>query len=477
MKDEFTGGPFYFPPEAWPYLLPDPMRGLPAPQGNAWPAGGGATRAGSNGGLLGNFAPSPSGVLGNLSGPAANPAGLPRTGPPLAAQAPAATPPLFLLPPSERDQSQNRSTSSVAAYDRGGIPVAAPANGRDPLNSAASNSMASRSPPEPPPGKPIVPLSGPNGVWLPPPEPAPPQPPRDFPTWLNDTLSDDNVRYVAGPHLYESLRKLQTLMQLFLPGSGTAQSREESAEATKEVRAGNYGKAAAHIGMGTLNAALDWLPPAKLAILAGVMAKTFPRNKLPTALEMEAAGKPADEIWRATGLERDAARNWTHEISDKGYYVHPNPENSKARTVPLYHQYVHPGMQEAYPGLSNWRSKLIINPYEDREGRVKLMEKLLELQVRGMQGARNAGIHELKHLIDILEGHPPGSSPQYFIDRGFSEREAVDHYLRSIGEVAARNSQYRLRHLSDEKRRLLPPQATEDVPRNRQINLFDDEWQ
>jgi len=118
---------------------------------------------------------------------------------------------------------------------------------------------------------------------------------------LHDTLSDENVRYYAGPHLYESLLKLRALTQL-LPGSGTVQSTQDASLAGEEAKAGNYGKAAAHLGLGTVNAALDWLPPAKLAIIGGTMARTFPWNKLPTAMKMEAAGKSADEIWRVTGF-------------------------------------------------------------------------------------------------------------------------------------------------------------------------------
>src|SRR5262249_40685096 len=159
------------------------------------------------------------------------------------------------------------------------------------------------------------PFDGPGDVLLPPPEPAPPPPPRDFRTWLRDALSDENVRYYAGPHLYDALLKLHALTQL-LPGSGTVQSTQDASLASEEAKAGNYGKAAAHLGLGTVNAALDWLPPAKLAVIGGTMART--------AMKMEAAGKSADEIWRATGLERAADGRWTFEIPDKGYQVNPN---------------------------------------------------------------------------------------------------------------------------------------------------------
>jgi hypothetical protein len=77
------------------------------------------------------------------------------------------------------------------------------------------------------PVQPRPPLCGPGGVLLPAPEPESPPPPRDFRTWLHEALSDKNVRYYAGPHLYEALLKLHALTQL-LPGSGTVQSTQEA---------------------------------------------------------------------------------------------------------------------------------------------------------------------------------------------------------------------------------------------------------
>jgi hypothetical protein len=261
-----------------------------------------------------------------------------------------------------------------------------------------------------------------------------------------------------------------------LPGSGTVQSTQDASRAGEEAQAGNYGKAAAHLGMGTINAALDWLPPAKLAILGGMMAKTFPWERLPTATEMEAAEKSSEKIWWEAGLERDAADNWTFEIPDKGFSVHASPNKRGISVAPLYEHYVHPGMQEAYPRFSSWRSRLIINPLlEESRGRTNFGEKLVEVHAPNLPRARWAGIHELKHLIDKFEKRPPGGSPKQFMDLGMSEQEAWDHYWRLVGEVAARNVQHRL-YMSEHMRRLRPPQATERIPRNKQINLFDDDW-
>src|SRR5207245_1019193 len=97
---------------------------------------------------------------------------------------------------------------------------------------------------------------------------------------------------------------------------------------------------------------------------------SFP--SLSTAMKMEAAGKSGEEIWRATGLERAADGRWTFEIPDKGYRINPNVgerTGPKSVTVaPLYEHHVHPGMQEAYPGLSNWQSRLRVDPVEERYG-------------------------------------------------------------------------------------------------------------
>jgi hypothetical protein len=87
--------------------------------------------------------------------------------------------------------------------------------------------------------------------------------------------------------------------------------------------------------------------------------------------------------------------------------------------------------------------------------------------------ARWVGIHELKHLIDWFEKHPPGGSPHPFMEAGIPEREAYDLYHRLAGEVAARNAQRRL-DWGDRLRERRRPATTEDVPRHRQINLHDE---
>jgi hypothetical protein len=194
-------------------------------------------------------------------------------------------------------------------------------------------------------------------------------------------------------------------------------------------------------------------------------------------MKIEAAGKSADEIWRATGLERAADERWTFEIPDTGYQVNPNAGKrigSESLTVaPLYEHHVHPGVQEAYPSLSKWQSQLSISPLERPRGSTNFNRSRLAVYAPTLEQARSVGIHELKHLIDWIEKHPPGGSPDQFMKLGIPEQEAYDLYNRLVGEVAARNAQKRL-DWGDIIRRLRRPAATEDVPRHRQINLYDE---
>jgi hypothetical protein len=432
MNDQFPPPGWFMRPETWPYWMPNSLTGArtlgeppPDVRASAW-------LHKTAGGVLGNLTQAFDEPWSNTWAAAVSPA---------------------LMP--------SATWSSLPQFNWG------ESSGLSPQLAANPNQS---------PAKPRPPFYGPGDVLLPPPEPGPLSPPKDFLGWLRDALSDENVRYYAGPHLYEALRKLHALTQL-LPGSGTVQSTQDTSHAREEAIAGNYGKAAAHLGVGTLNAAFDWVPPAKLALIAGTMAKTFPWGKLSTAMKMEAAGKSAEEIWRATGLERGADGRWTFEIPDKGYQVNPNvggPVGPGSLTVaPLYEHHAHPGMQEAYPELANWQSQLSISPFEKPRGSTNFNRNRLTVYAPSLESARSVGIHELKHLIDWFEKHPPGGSQRQFMELGIPEREAYDMYHRLVGEVAARNAQKRL-DWGDQIRSFRRPAATEDVPRDRQINLYDE---
>jgi hypothetical protein len=305
-------------------------------------------------------------------------------------------------------------------------------------------------------------------------EPTPPTPPKDFRTRLLEALSDKNIRYYAGPGFSEFIDKLAGLVPL-LPGSGTVQSMQDGAQAGKDLEAGNYASAAAHLGAGVTNLGLDWLPAGKqLAILGGIAAKTFPWAKLKIAEAMEKAGKSVDEIWRATGLERGADNRWRFEISDRGYRVKPNVgvlDNEGFRVAPLYEQQVHPGMQAAYPNLAEAKSKIRIDPNMRIEWRGSFTPGHIEIETPSRSEVRTVSTHELQHMIDYLERHARGGQPLEFLKPGVLREEAYQLYRRLAGEVAARNAKERLYH-SELQRLRRSPQRTEDTPRDQQIVRF-----
>jgi hypothetical protein len=334
------------------------------------------------------------------------------------------------------------------------------------------------------PMPPTVPFYRADGSRVDPIEAAwqPPEPPKDWRTRMREALSDRNIRYYAGPGFSQFLENLAHLVPM-LPGSGTVESQHDARQARDELEAGNYGKAAAHLGVGTLNAALDWFPgPKQLALLAGVSARTFPWTKLPIAEAMEKAGKSVDEIWRATGLERGADRKWRFEISDHGYRVDPNAGvlgSDGFRVAPLYDQQRHPGMREAFPDLANARSEIRLDPSLERN-RGHFMRELgllsTESPYRGL--LRNTGIHELQHMIDYIEGFARGGSALEFVRLGYARDMAEALYNRLAGEVAARNAEYRLGMSPAERMRMSPLRTEEKlrepsvVPRDQQIVRF-----
>src|SRR5215831_1174721 len=469
MDDKFPPLNLPLRPETWAYRMPQAFLGLAptfstmptpsAPSSDIW-------NHGSLAALLG--LPSSGGILGQWTQ---------LIGPPTSQtvwNSPTVRTP-FLQPVSATTAQLNSNSyqSSVPAHSPKSLGAnagfaSAPVESLDrPSSDQASNEVGG--PPVQPPA-PQVPLSGSDGWYYP--EAAPPAPPEDFRTRLREALSDRNLRYYAGPGFSEFLDKLAGLIPL-LPGSGTVQSMQDGAQAGKDFDTGSYGNAAAHLGAGVVNLGLDWLPAGKqLAILGGVTAQTFPWAKLKIAEAMEKAGKSADEIWRATGLERGADKFWRFEISDRGYRVKPNVgvlDNEGFRVAPLYEQQVHPGLQAAYPNLAGAQSRIRIDPHGPERGVFEPGSVSIEVQTR--PPVKSISTHELQHMIAHLEGHARGGQPLEFLKPGISWQEARELYLRLAGEVEARNAASRL-YESELQRQQKSLLRTEDIPRDQQIIRF-----
>ena len=115
--------------------------------------------------------------------------------------------------------------------------------------------------------------------------------------------------------------------------------------------------------------------------------------------------------------------------------------------APLFEQQVHPGLREAYPGLADAKSKILIDPMARERAWFEPGLVGFEVPISGL--LKHYGIHELQHMIDYLEKLPRGGSTAEFTRRGLSLAEAKDQYNRLVGEVVARNAQFRWRQ--DEK--------------------------
>jgi hypothetical protein len=216
MNDQFPPPSWFMRPQTWPYWMPNSLLGArtpPAPPRDTWDVPWPGI---SRGGILGNLTRPVEEMWANPSAEIAWPRATPTN-------RPAFWP---ILPEASRSQNGTFSWQTSPAAGSG-FPGTAVQTIDGPAVSPWPNERGMTTPTAPRESSihPSPPFYGPGDVLLPRPEPAPPPPPRDFRTWLRDTLSDENVRYYAGPHLYEALVKLHALTQL-LPGSGTVQSTQ-----------------------------------------------------------------------------------------------------------------------------------------------------------------------------------------------------------------------------------------------------------
>jgi hypothetical protein len=155
------------------------------------------------------------------------------------------------------------------------------------------------------------------------------------------------------------------------------------------------------------------------------------RNWNPTRVEMaehmEKMDRTPDEITLATGLHRNAAKQWTGEISDKDMKLappdNPNWKRAEKEPVPLSTVVNHDKLDAAYPGLL-YSIKLRINPKMkvlgsfDPTTRTLMLRKPPEVDTPSWTRvgpsrrhmADSVIAHEVQHMIQELEGFPRGSN-------------------------------------------------------------------
>ena len=190
------------------------------------------------------------------------------------------------------------------------------------------------------------------------------------------------------------------------------------------------------------------------------------------AREMEAAGKDAKTIKRATGWERGGDGKWRMEIPDlkiKREETLPDGTTyAKSEFSLKFHdgtlgEYVDaPELFEAYPELRNIR--LAVRPeemsdtgfsygYFDKSGNMIVVYS-------DVSHAEEFLVHEVQHAIQALEGFPGGGDG----------REMGAEYWKLAGEVEAYNAAKRRKMTAEEKRESLL-EETADVAEEDKIYL------
>lgn len=190
------------------------------------------------------------------------------------------------------------------------------------------------------------------------------------------------------------------------------------------------------------------------------------------AREMEAAGKDAKTIKRATGWERGGDGKWRMEIPDlkiKREETLPDGTTYAKSELSLKFydgalgEYVDaPELFEAYPELRNIR--LAVRPEEmsDTGFSYGYFDKSRNMIVvySDVSHAEEALVHEVQHAIQALEGFPGGGDG----------REMGAEYWKLAGEVEAYNAAKRRKMTAEEKRESLL-EETADVAEEDKIYL------
>ena len=190
------------------------------------------------------------------------------------------------------------------------------------------------------------------------------------------------------------------------------------------------------------------------------------------AREMEAAGKDAKTIKRATGWERGGDGKWRMEIPDlkiKREETLPDGTTYAKSELSLKFydgalgEYVDaPELFEAYPELRNIR--LAVRPEEmsDTGFSYGYFDKSRNMIVvySDVSHAEEVLVHEVQHAIQALEGFPGGGDG----------REMGAEYWKLAGEVEAYNAAKRRKMTAEEKRESLL-EETADVAEEDKIYL------
>lgn len=205
--------------------------------------------------------------------------------------------------------------------------------------------------------------------------------------------------------------------------------------------------------------------------LVGV-SRLDPENRydFPQAEQMVKEGFDPTVIKLRTGWEQGIDGLWRYEIEDPfiqssiidDYVRHRYGEKIDIRIILRNMQ-----LMKAYPELNNLTLYAMYSPKKGLSGYYNPSAGSIVVSMCKPNNIdyhiEEVLLHELQHLIQDIEGFAVGGDPKQYGRR---------KYMRLAGEVEARNIFRRHSFTPDERRRKLRT-ATQDVPDNEQIVIFE----
>jgi hypothetical protein len=161
---------------------------------------------------------------------------------------------------------------------------------------------------------------------------------------------------------------------------------------------------------------LGTAPKGALRTFIGRNAKTWNPVAESKFLELEKAGVSPDQIWKQTGTVRGFDGKLRQEVSDKdaqAFFTHLQ-ESGTTQLAPK--ALVNPAVEAAYPQFSNisqygLREKLPGGFFEGTYTDGQFKGGLLMAKGPNVEGLKSAGLHEMQHGVQAIEGFSTGTSP------------------------------------------------------------------
>jgi hypothetical protein len=171
------------------------------------------------------------------------------------------------------------------------------------------------------------------------------------------------------------------------------------------------------------------------ALFGGSRSLTADHGRRAQAEQMSAAGASREEVFKKTGWYKDVDGNWKFYISDEHTKLKSDVLLIADLPEALAAVIDAPALFAAYPHLRDVR--VVRQDLKgEKGGHWDTLNNTIAVDTKlDQKQTLSAIIHEVQHAIQGYEGFAPGSSPDTI---GVGK----DRYMRSAGEVEARNAEF-----------------------------------